>query len=183
MSKTDSLHYQLCLEGAKWLHRQKRKPDVCQKRPCHKPEFCRCCWRFKYVAVELNTYGTENADVWGFDGCYSAVIEVKTSRADFLADQKKWWRSKDAEAAGLQAGTFRWYLCPEGVIRPDELPEGWGLLYWDGKKVQHVVGAPQRDKAAGWTDLRILYSILRREAFPEKIFNYRGAPTTIHPKS
>ena len=28
MSKTDSLHYQLCIEGAKWLH--KKKKTQCQ---------------------------------------------------------------------------------------------------------------------------------------------------------
>lgn len=178
MSKTDSLHYQLCLEGAKWLHRQKRAFERCQKRECYKPEFCRCCYRFKYVAVELCNYGTENTDVWGYDGCYTAVIEVKTSHADFLADKKKWWRGDAAKEMGLQAGTFRWFLCPEGVIKPEELPDGWGLLYWDGKRVYHVVGAPENNNTAR-ADIRILYSILFREKFPEKIYNYRGTPTTI----
>lgn len=181
MSKTDSLHYQLCIEGAKWLHRQKRDINRCQKRYCHKPEFCWSCYRFKYVAVELCTYGTENCDVWGYDGIYTAVIEVKTSHADFLADKKKWWRSNDAEKLNLKAGTFRWYLCPEGVIKPEELPEGWGLLYWDGKKIKWVVGAPMHENT--WkSDMVILYSILRRENFPQKIYNFRGQNTTIEQK-
>lgn len=172
MSKTDSLHYQLCIEGAKWLHRQKRKVDKCQQRKCHKPDFCRTCFRFKWVAVELCTYGAENTDVWGYDGIYTAVIEVKTSHSDFLADSKKWCRSKEAKSMGCQAGTFRWYLCPEGVIKPEELPDGWGLLYWDGKAVNRIV-APKENKDTWKADMRILYSILRREAFPEQIYNYR----------
>ena len=102
MSKTDSLHYQLCLEGAKWLHRQKRNINRCEKRYCHKREFCYCCYKFKYVAVEINTAGAENTDVWGYDGCYSAVIEVKTSHSDFLSDMKKWCRSKERVSHSLQ---------------------------------------------------------------------------------
>lgn len=181
MSKTDSLHYQLCLEGAKWLHRQKRDINRCEKRYCYKPEFCRSCYRFKYVAVELCTVGTENCDVWGFDGEYTAVIEVKTSHADFLADKKKWFRSKVAEEECLQAGKFRWYLCPEGVIKPEELPEGWGLLYWNGKKIIHIKGAASHKNTAR-ADLLILSSILRRENFPAKIYNYRHQNTTIKPQ-
>ena len=30
-------------------------------------------------------------------------------------------------------------------------------------------------------DMDMLTSILRRENFPQKIFNYRGAPSTIQP--
>ena len=181
MSKTDSLHYQLCIEGAKWLHRQKRNINRCEKKYCHKPEFCRSCYRYKYVAVELCTCGTENCDVWGYDGIYTAVIEVKTSHADFLADQKKWWRGEEAEEMNAKAGTFRWYLCPEGIISPEEVPEGWGLLYWDGKKIIYVKGAPKHENTAS-ADLKILSSILRRENFPQKIYNYRHQNTTIKPQ-
>ena len=181
MSKTDSLHYQLCVEGAKWLHRQKRDINRCPKKYCHKPEFCRSCYRYKYVAVELCTVGTENCDVWGFDGNYTSIIEVKTSHADFLADKKKWWRGEEAEKLNCKAGRFRWYLCPEGVIKPEEVPEGWGLLYWDGKKIVYVKGAPTHENTAR-ADLLILSSILRREYFPQKIYNYRHQNTTIKPQ-
>jgi hypothetical protein len=186
MSKTDSLHYQLCLEGAKWLHRNKRGTDAwkkCPLKPCHKPEFCRVCRPYLYVAVELCTWGSENTDVWGL-GAFgdSAVIEVKTSHADFVADRKKWCRSDTATDEGYAAGRLRWYLCPEGVIKPEELPEKWGLLYWNGKKVIPII-APTPFKNTGRGDIAILMSLLRREDFPKKVFNYRGAPTTIHPKT
>ena len=181
MSKTDSLHYQLCLEGAKWLHRQKRDINRCEKRYCHKPEFCWSCYRFKYVAVELVTCCTENCDVWGFNGDHTAVIEVKTSHADFLADQKKWYRGEEAENLNLKAGSFRWYLCPEGVIKAEEVPDGWGLLYWNRNKIIQIKGAPEHKNTAR-ADLLILSSILRREDFPAKIFNYRNQNTTIKPQ-
>lgn len=181
MSKTYSLHYELCLEGAKWMRRRQSYERCKAKMPCFNRDLCRGCrLAFKYVAVELCTCGTENCDVWGYDGFATAVIEVKVSHADFLADKKKWWRTQ--AGAEYQAGNMRWYLCPEGIIKPDELQEGWGLLYWDGKRIVPQV-APAVNLATGHADMKILYSILRREGFPQKIFNYRGAPSSIQPKT
>lgn len=162
--------------------RRRQNYERCRKsKPCFNPDLCRGCrLAFKYVAVELCTYGTENTDVWGYDGFCTSVIEVKVSHRDFLADRKKWWRSQAPD--DMKAGNLRWYLCPEGIIKPEELPDGWGLLYWDGKQIVPQVG-PKYNAATGHADMKILYSILRRENFPEKIFNYRGAPSTILPKT
>ncbi len=186
MSKTDSLHYQLCVEGAKWLHRKKHDLNKCPHKPCYNPEnryaLCHVCRPYLYVAVELCTWDTESPDVWGLSAWDTAIIEVKVSHADFVADQKKWHRGKEAENCGMQAGNFRWYLCPEGLIKPQELPGGWGLLYWDGKRVVPVV-APTEHKNTGMADMKILASILRRENFPKKIFNYRGTRSTISPRT
>ena len=183
MSKTNSLHYQLCLEGAKWLRRRQNFDRCKAKKPCFVPALCReCRCPYQYIAVELCTVGTENTDVWGYGVNGTAVIEVKVNHADFLADRKKWWRGDVAEQRGYQAGNVRWYLCPEGVTKPEELPEGWGLLYWDGKQITPVA-APKPFENTGHADMRIMASILRREGFPEKIFNYRGAPSTIKPKT
>jgi hypothetical protein len=90
-----------------------------------------------------------------------------------LADKKKWWRSKEAGDGGFQAGTRRWFLCPEGIIKPEELPEGWGLLYWDGKKIRHIVAPTIIYKNTSRADMIMLTSILRREGFKKKIYNYR----------
>lgn len=181
MSKTNSLHYDLCVEGAKWLRRRQNYERCKTKKPCFNPDLCRTCrYPYQYVAVELCTVGTENTDVWGYNSEGTAVIEVKVSHSDFLADKKKWWR-KDAPEE-LRAGNLRWYLCPEGIIKPEELPDKWGLLYWDGKYIYPVV-APKVFGNTGRADMRILASILRREQFPEKIYNYRGTPSTIQPKT
>lgn len=183
MSKTNSLHYDLCVEGAKWLHKQKYNYEKCKKKPCNHTEACGACHKYKYVAVELVTWGSENTDVWGLGNfCDSVVIEVKTSHSDFINDRKKWCRSEYAEKSGHQAGRLRWYLCPEGVIKKEELPEKWGLLYWDGKKV-YPVKKPEAFENTSYADMVILTSILRREKFPEKVFNYRGQPSTIQPKT
>lgn len=179
MSATKSLHYQLCVEGAKWLRRQKWNYDRCQKKPCYRTEACGACKKYRYVAVELCTWSSENTDVWGLGNFNdSVVIEVKTSHADFLNDKKKWCRSEDAEKQNLQAGRLRWYLCPEGIIKKEELPDKWGLLYWDEKKIYPVI-APRPFENTSSSDMDILTSILRREGFNEGIFNYRHHPTTI----
>lgn len=179
MSASNSLHYQLCVEGGKWLHRRKRDYKKCDGRECQY-KFCRFCHQYHYVAIEMNTWNMEQCDVWGYDGCDTVVIEVKTSHSDFVADLKKECRKKENEI--YQCGKIRWYLCPEGVIKAEELPKGWGLLYWDGKRIYYVV-APEEFPNTWYADMRMLYSIVLREKLPRKIYNYRGTNTTIKPKA
>lgn len=182
MSKTNSLHYKLCLEGAKWLIKQKYTHGGCKRKKCYQTGACGGCHKYKYVAVEICTWNNEHTDVWGLGSFNeSVIIEVKTSRADFIADSRKWCRNEQAANIGRQAGTMRWFLCPEYLIKDNELPEKWGLLYYDGKKI-YPVKAPIKFENTAAADIDILTSILRRERFPNKIFNYRGQPTTIKHK-
>lgn len=89
---------------------------------------------FGVVTSELVcSLSREQPDVIGFRELCSAVIECKVSRADFKADAKKPERS----TGGL--GTYRFYLCPEGLIDPAELPPRWGLLYSRGRSVIDVI--------------------------------------------
>ena len=90
---------------------------------------------FSVVATELKCIGSrEQPDVIGFRSSCSAIIEAKVSRSDFFADQKK----PERISGGL--GTYRFYLCPEGLINPSELPEKWGLLETKGRTVNALVG-------------------------------------------
>ncbi|WP_116892943.1 hypothetical protein [Pseudomonas savastanoi] len=136
---------------------------------------------FGVIATELTCFGSrEQPDVLAFRSSCSAMIEVKVSRSDFLADRKKPERS----AGGL--GVYRFYLCPEGMITPEELPPKWGLLYAKGRSVLAVVKAQGNTWPAfyvspaseadisNWRDFqhepneaaerRALYSIARRLA-------------------
>ncbi|WP_019025398.1 MULTISPECIES: hypothetical protein [unclassified Thioalkalivibrio] len=76
-------------------------------------------------------FSGERADAWGYrynpgsGGPGSTLVEVKTSRADFFADQKK--QHRNGGASGM--GRYRYYLCPEGVIGRDDLPPRWGLIH------------------------------------------------------
>ncbi|WP_454834661.1 adenylosuccinate synthase [Rahnella aceris] len=89
-------------------------------------------------------YGGERADVfayrWGFDGG-SVVVESKVSRSDFLADRAKPHRSGTTPSMG----TYRYYICPEGLIGLDDLPDRWGLLWVNARglvrvKAGHICG-------------------------------------------
>lgn len=156
MSKTDSLHYELCLLGAKYLK---------SKKGCEP-------WRTpnKYIAVELVTFGPELTDIWATNGYDSTVIEVKVSHSDFINDKNKISR-KDEE---LSMGNFRYYLCPEDIIDKKELPSGWGLLYWDGKNIHKIVQSTfRKDGAFKKWDVTMLSSILNRISKPQ-IFNFRN---------
>lgn len=158
MSKTDSLHYQLCCLGGKFLKsRKSAEPWECAN---------------KYVAVELVTLTAENPDIWATNGYHTTLVEVKTSHADFLADQKKWVRSEAAQIAGLCLGNFRYYLCPKGLISEDELPEKWGLLEFDGKTITKVKRATYQ-KSGTNAELLVLTSIMRRCGIKQQIFNFR----------
>lgn len=75
---------------------------------------------------EFRTYATngEHPDVIGFSSGGSLLIECKISRSDFLLDKRKRFRQNPA----FGMGRIRYYCCPTGLIKKEELPEGWGLL-------------------------------------------------------
>lgn len=159
MSATNSLHYQLCCEGAKWLRRKRNAEHE--------------CGRWKYVWVEPGLI-CENPDIWAFNGDQTICVEVKTTHADFLADQKKFWRRDEYKS---KLGMFRYYLAPKDIIKPQELPAGWGLLEWDGTiirgqfQIKRVIRSSSFPASQG--DFHVLGSLLRREDLKEGIYNYR----------
>lgn len=105
-------HADLCLLAVKWLKRaQSQGGHGCQVA------FSECQSGLAGEIPDAIGFRANSADS-------SVVVEVKVSRADFLADHKKPHRS---ETAGM--GNWRYYMCPEGMIRPEDLPVGWGLLW------------------------------------------------------
>lgn len=151
MSKTDSLHYKLCQAGAKWL---KKLPFA----------------GYKYIAVEIVCISADNPDVWGTNGSDSTMIEVKVSRSDFLNDKKKFSRQPQNIIHAI--GNYRYYLCPKGIINIEDLPESWGLLWYDDGVIYSVKNATYI-KTYNRGELSILCSIMRREKINGQIFNYR----------
>ncbi|KKN39418.1 hypothetical protein LCGC14_0743720 [marine sediment metagenome] len=90
------------------------------------------------VVTELRAFTAsgECPDAVGWRSNYSILVECKASRSDFLADRKKKFRSSPERGIG----TYRFYLCPPGIIQTDDLPESWGLLYADEGRISRIAG-------------------------------------------
>lgn len=127
----------------------------------------------KIVFTELVTLTGECPDAigWRDSGGTSYLVECKTSRSDFHADKHKPHRRADVEGFAPSMGRFRYYLCPPGVIRPEDLPARWGLLWCHPKKVDLVCGKdPVRydiadtfvNPASHSCELRMMFSALNR---------------------
>ena len=103
----------------------------------------------------------ETPDAIGWKrACHSVVVECKISRADFLIDKEKPFRREPAKAMGCE----RFYLTPAGLLRPEELLAGWGLLEVRGRYVEIV--SPSARKLRGAVGFRyemnLLLASLRR---------------------
>jgi len=92
--------------------------------------------------------------------CHSVLVECKISRADFLADREKPFRRKSQ----LGMGCERFYLTPAGLLRPEELPCGWGLLELRRRDVVILCPATRNLRtASGFRyEMNLLLASLRR---------------------
>lgn len=145
-------HRQLVLIGARWLN--KKASNV--------------FYRSRYVLTEFVCQGTrEIPDILGLRPYGNVLIEVKTSRSDFKKDFLKDGRRRDV----LQLGHRRFYLTPVGLVSPEELPDGWGLLESNGSDialVKHSDKFEEDRKAINF----IYHSILSRTVKPQ-VFDFR----------
>lgn len=144
-------HSDLCQIAARWL-----------KNSCKE--------RCPVVFTEIVTQASETPDVIGFNATHSVMIEVKVSRSDFLADRKKFQRIFPE----MGVGDFRFYCCPENLIRVDEVPEKWGLIWVNAKGrcvvvkdvfVGNINSASSNRflKKYELAERQIMYSALRRQ--------------------
>lgn len=116
------------------------------------------------VLTEASGAYPEIPDAIGWKGNSSYLVECKTSKSDFKRDQKKWFRRTDDFGLGL--GKYRYYMTSKDLLNPDDLPEGWGLLEINGKRVKKKKEAKRRNFAKGTRvfeqELGIMYSELRK---------------------
>ena len=113
------------------------------------------------VLSEQSCASGETPDAIGWKrGCHSVVVECKVSRADFLADREKAFRQKPEAAMGCE----RFYLAPAGLLKPDELPQGWGLLELRGREVRVIRPSTGKMRSArGFRyEMNLLLASLRR---------------------
>lgn len=112
------------------------------------------------VLTEFSSGAREIPDAIGWNAGNSVLVECKTSRGDFLADQKKLWRGN----TNLGLGRERYYMTPPDLLRFNDIPAGWGLLEYNGAKVRRVHECTVRHLPDGsyHQELRLLCSALRR---------------------
>jgi hypothetical protein len=138
-------HKQLCTRVALWLKNSRH---------------------YTVVATELSTAAGETPDVIGWHGmAESILVECKVSRVDFLSDKGKLFRRQ--EHYGM--GDYRYYAAPAGLIKPDELPEGWGLLEVHDRQINTAKVAVHKS-ANKTNECKMLMSILRRVEISTAVF-------------
>ncbi|MBO0911527.1 MAG: hypothetical protein J2P13_07005 [Acidobacteria bacterium] len=93
------------------------------------------CYGCGVVLSEQSAASGETPDAIGWKrGCHSVLVECKVFRSDFLSDRQKPFRVKQGSGMGCE----RFYLTPAKLVRPDELPAGWGLLEAERRDVKLV---------------------------------------------
>jgi len=131
-------------------------------------------YRCGVVLSEQACASGEVPDVLGWKrACHSVLVECKVTHADFLADHGKPWRQKPKSSVGCE----RFYLAPAGLIRIEELPNGWGLLAWRNRRVEMVhPSAKNLRTATGFRyEMNLLLASLRRVEVriePQSITNF-----------
>jgi len=92
--------------------------------------------------------------------CHSVLVECKSSRGDFLADRSKPFREKPQGGVGCE----RYYLVPKGLVREEELPEGWGLLEAHNRKIdlRKASARDLRSQTGFRYEMNLLLASLRR---------------------
>lgn len=109
----------------------------------------------------------ESPDAIGFrPNGLTVLMEVKVSREDFLNDKYKEFR----KSPHLGMGDYRFYVCPPDIIKPEDLPEKWGLFYITPRKsLKPIVAPPQ---------LTQLYSFAELMAWEEQL-KVKGQETSF----
>jgi hypothetical protein len=128
---------------------------------------------FKVVLKELSTCSLEIPDCLGFNSGHSFLLEAKATRSDFLSDKKKHFRRSPWQGMGLR----RSYICPKYLIKPEELPENWGLIYVNenGKARQIKKAQPFKERHL-INEQCLLVSVVRRmiDGFEYKKYLHRS---------
>ena len=118
-------------------------------------------YRCGVVLSEQACISGEMPDAIGWKrACHSVLVECKASRADFLADRSKPFRQHPE----LGVGNERFYLAPRDVIRPNELPGGWGLLECHNRQIRMITASRKnlRSDEGFRCEMNLLLASLRR---------------------
>jgi len=113
------------------------------------------------VLSEQSCASGETPDAIGWKrGCHSVLVECKISRSDFLIDLHKPFRTQNEAGMGCE----RFYLAPQGLLRPSDLPAGWGLLELHRRDITTICPATKNSRSAkGFRyEMNLLLASLKR---------------------
>ena len=131
-------HADLVSAAAKWLANTKRCP---------------------VVITDMASAASETPDAIGWLNGQSHLVECKASRADYAVDHEKRCRRHAEQAMGV----YRYYLTPFEMVKPDELPPKWGLLWLKGRSIT-VQREPYWHTTGRRDEVHLLVSAVRRLA-------------------
>ncbi len=118
-------------------------------------------------------------DLWPSGKFTRYAFEVKVRRSDFLheldtPDKRKW---------AMDISNEFWFVCAPGVAKPEEIPEGCGLMVCskNAKILRKIVRAKYREAGdfALWEVAAILRSAFRKTPLPDTLaWKYAGQEIT-----
>lgn len=110
----------------------------------------------RYVdALAMNSYPSKQH--------WRVAYEIKVARGDFLAELNR----PEKRAWAMEISHEFWFACAPGVARPEEIPDGCGLLEVRGDRLTRIRVAPQRQPRA-FTDSEV--AALARAGGPQSHF-------------
>jgi hypothetical protein len=118
-------------------------------------------YRCGVVLSEQACVSGEMPDAIGWKrASHSVLVECKVTRADFLADRDKPFRKKPEQGVGSE----RFYCALPGLVKPEELLAGWGLLEYRRGRVEMVKASEKNLRTAtGFLyEMNLLLASLRR---------------------
>jgi hypothetical protein len=102
--------------------------------------------------------------LWGSTGYALIGFEIKVSRSDWLKELKLTGKA----AIGLSSCDFWMVAAPDGVVRRDEVPKGWGYLAI-GRRSMVVVKPPRLHPVVGWESVKEPHTGALVDASPRAI--------------
>lgn len=116
-------------------------------------------------------YGTSRPDLYILNNTSSLsnvaplCFEIKHSRSDFLSDIKK----LEKRASYLEISESLYYVCPESVISPDEIPPECGLIYMSKNgEFYNVVEAPKHNHWKNNFSYELLLTLIKSQDYSDK---------------
>ena len=91
------------------------------------------------------------------------------SHNDFKRDEKK----KQKLNPEFDLGAMKYYCCPNGIIKPEELPQDIGLLYEIDGKIEVIKAAKHRQDKTPSYEVPFIDSVMRRLKIKPQIFDFR----------